>query len=95
MLLGERLELRPFGRRSVLVEYFANDAGGIQASQPRDVDRAFRVAHALEHATVARAKRKNVASTPQVRWYRRRVYRDLDRRRAVACADARRHPESR
>jgi len=53
------------------------------------------VAHALQHATIARAQREDVTAVPEVRRNGRRIHGDANRRRAILRADARRHAKSR
>ena len=66
MFGAEQLELRPAHHPAVVVENFADDAGGIEACEPRQVDRRFGLTGAHEHAAVAGAKRKRVAGRDEV-----------------------------
>ena len=95
VLVGERLELRTPRRGAVLVQDLADHAGGKQIGEPREVDRRFRVADALQHAAFSRAQRKHVSAVTQIRRNRRGIDGDANRRRAILRADARRHAKAR
>ena len=78
---GECLELlEPSHARLVLGHHLAQDAGGGEPRQTRQVHRGFGVAGALEHAARAVAQRKDVTRSIQVRRTRRGVDERLDRR---------------
>ena len=79
------------GHRAVVLHDLADDAGGDQAGEPREVDRGLGLAGALEHAAATGAKREDVARLDEVARSRRRVDRDLDRVGAIVCRDSRRH----
>ena len=64
---------------------------GIEAGEPREVDRRLGLAGADEHAAVARAQREDVAGLDEVVRRRGGVDRDVDRVRAVGRGDAGRH----
>ena len=96
VLARELLELRTLRRRAVLVEDLADRRPpGYSAGEPREIDRRFRVADALQHAAVARAQREHVAAVTQIAGDRGRIDGDADRRRAILRADAGRHAEAR
>ena len=73
--------------RPVLVHDLADDAGGVQARQAREVDRRLGLAGALQHAAGAGAEREDVAGLDEVVRALRRVDRHLDRVRAVGRGD--------
>ena len=76
--------------RAVVVHDLADDAGGVQAGEPREVDRGLGLADALEHAAGAALQREDVAGLDEVARRGLGVDRDLDRARAVVRRDARR-----
>ena len=88
VLLSEDLQVRHAGHRAVVVHDLADHAGGARPGEPRQVDDALGLPAADEHAAVARAEREDVARPREVLGLGRRVARDLDRARAVRCADA-------
>src|SRR5206468_8256630 len=73
--------------RPVVLHYLAHDARGVEACKPREVDRGFRLARALEHAALAGPQREDMAGVDEVAWALRRVDSDLDRARAVLRRD--------
>ena len=77
--------------RPVLVHDLADDAGRVEAREPREVDRGLGLARALEDAAGARAQREDVARLDEVVRALARVDRDLDRARAVGGRDPGRH----
>src|SRR5579885_1114912 len=58
--LGEGLEVRQARHRAVLAHDLADDARRLEAGEPREVDRAFGLAGAHEHAAAARPQREDV-----------------------------------
>ena len=50
MLGGERLQIRQASHRPVLIQHFANDANFSQPREPAEIDAAFGVPRANEHA---------------------------------------------
>ena len=85
--LAIRHEVRDAGHRAVVLHDLADDARGIQAGEPRQVDGSLGLAGALEHAAAAGAQREDVARLHEVRGLRGRVDRNLDRPGAVLCGD--------
>ena len=82
--LGELRQLGHAGHRAVVIHDFADDAGGIQPADPRQIDRRFGLPGANEHAPGLRAQRKHVPRPREVRWLRPRVDGGKDRIRAIA-----------
>jgi hypothetical protein len=85
------LELEEIGQprhRAVVLDDFAEHAGGIEPGQPRQIDRRLGVAAALEHAAGLRPQRENVPRLDEVARQRFRIGEDADRLRAVLGADA-------
>ncbi len=78
------------GHRPVLVHDLADDARGIQAGEPGEVDGRLRLAGPLQHAAGLRAEREDVARLDEVVRHRAGVDRDLDRACAIVGGDARR-----
>src|SRR5688500_12322169 len=95
VLYREAGEAIPLHRAAVLVQDLADHAGWIEPREPCKVYRRLRVSDALEDAAVARAKWMHVPRPAKVVAHRGRVDRDLDGRRAIGGADARRHTEPR
>ncbi len=67
------------GHRAVLVHDLADDAGGGEPGEPREVDGGLGLSRALQDAARARAEREDVAGLDEVVRRRGRVDRDLDR----------------
>src|SRR5258705_3174816 len=88
VLAGELRQLRHTGHRAVLVHDFADDACRIQAGHPREVDGRLRLTGADHHAAVARAKRRHVAGTGEVRRSGLPVDRRQHGRLAIGRGDA-------
>ena len=84
-------QVRDARHRAVVLHDLADDAGGVQAGQPREVDSRLGLARPLQHAAAAGSQREDVSRLDEVGAPRRRVDRDLDRVRAVVRRDARRH----
>ena len=59
-------EVGDAGHRPVVVHDLADDAGGMQPGEPREVDRRLGLARALEHAAAAGAEREDVARLDEV-----------------------------
>ena len=57
----EALQLRPARHGAVGVHHLADDAGGEEARQAREIDRALGLPGAHQHAALARAQREDVA----------------------------------
>src|SRR5438309_9774965 len=66
VFLAEFDELRHAGHGAVFTHDFADDTGGSEASDSGEVHRRFRLASADEHASIARAQRKNVSRAREV-----------------------------
>ena len=66
VLPAEFDELRHAGHGAVFVHDFADDAGGIEAGDAREVHAGFGLAGANEHAAVARAQREHVAGARKI-----------------------------
>ncbi len=77
--LAELDEVGDARHRPVLLHHLADDARGIEAREPCEVDGGFRLARAQEHAAFAGAQREDVAGLDEVAWAFGRVDRDLDR----------------
>ena len=88
VLLLEREQVGQPRHGAVVLDDFAEHAGGIEARQAREVDRGLGVAAALEHAARLGAQRKDVAGLDEVAGLRFRVGEQADRLRAVLGADA-------
>ena len=71
--------------RAVVVHHLADDAGGRQPREPREVDRALGLAGADEHAAVAGAEREDVAGAREVL----RARAVARRRCRIVCARSR------
>src|SRR5262249_39419960 len=63
--------------------HLADDAGGVEAREPREGDGSLRLARAPEHPALARAQREDVSRLDDVDGALRRVDRDLGGARAV------------
>src|SRR6266850_4265473 len=88
VLGGEAFEVWQPCHRAVLAQDLADDAGRLEAGEARQVDRAFRLPGANEHAATPGAEREHVPRRDDVG--RRRVGTDggPDGRRAVDRRDA-------
>ena len=53
--------------RSVFLQNFADDAGRLESRQPREVDRAFGLAGAHQHAAVTRTQRIDITRSNETR----------------------------
>ena len=85
---AEFLQVRHAGHRAVVLHDFADDADGLAAGEAGEVDGAFRLPGADEHAAVAGAKGKDVAGADEVGLSGAVVGEALDRQRPVGGADA-------
>ena len=81
-------ELRHARHGAVVVHDFADDAGGVQAGDAREVDAGFGLAGANEDAAVARAQRKDVAGAGEILRARLRIDGGEDGDGAIGGADA-------
>src|SRR5690348_1945064 len=88
MLVAELDEVGHARHRAVLVHDLADNAGGNHAGEPREIDRAFRLTGANEHAALARAQREDVSRTREITGARLGIDGDLDGAGAVVGADA-------
>src|SRR6185295_3492921 len=95
VLRGELVELWAPRRGAVFVQDFANHASRHEPGEPREIDGRLGVADTLQHATLTRAKREDVAAVPQIARDRRWIDGDANGRCAVLRADARRHTKAR
>ena len=66
VFLAERNQVGNAGHLAVVAHDFADHAGGVQPGQPRQIDRRLGLAGAHQHASLARAQRKDVAGTRQI-----------------------------
>ena len=87
--LREDLEVRHAGHRAVLFHDLADDAAGVEPGEPREIDRAFGLTGAHEHAAGARAEREDVAGRDELLGLAVGARRDADGVRAIGGADAR------
>jgi len=87
VLLAEDLEVRHAGHRAVLFHDLADDAAGVQSGEPREIDRAFGLTGAHEHAAGARAERKDMAGRDELLGPAVGARRDADGVRAIGGAD--------
>ena len=87
--LGKLLQLRHTRHRPVVVHDFADDAGGIQSGDAREIDGRFGLTGAHEHAAGARLQRKHVARPGEIARSCRRIDGRQHRGRAVARRDPR------
>jgi hypothetical protein len=71
-----------------MIHHLADDARGVDAGQPREVDGGLGLPGALENAPGERAQREHVARLDEISPALARVDCDLDRARAVARGDA-------
>ncbi len=85
--LAELDEVGDARHRPVLLHHLADDACGIRAREPCEVDRGFRLARPLEHAAFTCAQREDMAGLDDVDRTLGRVDRDLDRARAILRRD--------
>ena len=81
-------ELRHAGHGAVITHDFADDAGGSEAGDAREVHGRFRLAGANEHAAIARAQRKNVAGAREILRLRLGIDGGENRDGAIGSADA-------
>ena len=88
VLFAEFVELRHARHGAVFVHDFADDAGGVQAGDAREVDAGFGLAGADEHAAVAGAQREDVARAGEILRAGLRVDGGEDGDGAVGGADA-------
>jgi hypothetical protein len=79
MPLAVRDQVRNAGHRPVLVHDLADDAGRVEAGEPREIDRGLGLTAALEHATRARAQGEHVARLDEILRPLAGVDRHLDR----------------
>ena len=66
VLAAKFVELRDARHRAVFVHDLADDGGGVQAGDAREVDAGFGLACADEHATVAGAQWKDMARAGEI-----------------------------
>ena len=88
VLLLELQQVRQPRHGAVVLDDFAEHAGGIQPRQPREIDRRLGVAAALQHAARLGAQRKNMARLHEIARTRLWVRQQADGLRAVLGADA-------
>src|SRR5882724_7629658 len=87
MFLTKFDELRHAGHGAVLAHDFADDAGGSEARDAREVDAGFGLSSTNQDAAVTRAKRKDVAGASEILRTRFRVDSSEDGDGTVARAD--------
>ena len=85
MLAAKFVELRDAGHGAVFVHDFADDGGGVQPGDAREIDAGFGLTGADEYAAVAGAQRKDVAGTSQIL---RRVFGSMAVRMVMARSEA-------
>ena len=81
-------ELRHSGHGAVFAHDFADDAGGSQPGDAREIHGSFGLAGADEDAAIARAQRKNMAGTREILRLRLWIDGGKDGNGAVGSADA-------
>ena len=86
--LGEGDEVGQPRHAAVVVHHLADHARGVEAGEPRDVDRRLGMAGAHQHAAVAGAQREDVARRRDVLRAGARVDGDRDGAGAVMRRDA-------
>ena len=84
----EPLQLRHAGHGAVIVHDLADDPGRIQAGEPRQIDRRFRLTGPHEDPAVARPEREDVARPREVAGPGRGIDRRPHRRRPIGRGDA-------
>ncbi|CAM2151826.1 hypothetical protein PT2222_270025 [Paraburkholderia tropica] len=89
--LREVVDLLAARHRAVRIHQFAQHAGGLQTGERRQVDGAFGMAAAREHAARLRAQREHVAGAHDVGGLRAGRDGRADRRHAVGGRHARAH----
>ena len=95
MFLRERFEIGHARHRSVFVHDLADDARGRETCEAREIDGAFGLSRAHEHAAFARLERKHVSGRDEIFRAAHRARDEARRVRAVRRADARRHAVTR
>ena len=88
--LAERREIRDAGHRPVVVHDLADDAGGIEAREPREVDGRLGLARALSTPPGFARSGKTWPGCTRSCGDRAGIDRDLDRARAIVGRDTRR-----
>ena len=86
--LGEGDEVGHARHGAVVVHDLADDAGGVEAGQPREIDAGFRMPGPHQHAALARDQREDVAGRDDVVEVLGRVDGRGDGARAVVRGDA-------
>src|SRR5947207_460762 len=92
---GELVELRQPRHPTVVVEHFADDSGGVAASEPGQIDGGLGVAGPAEDAARHRAQREDMSGGGQVAWPHGRVDQCANRHRAVVGGGPGRHAATR
>jgi len=87
MFLTKFDELRHAGHGAVFAHDFADDAGGSEARDAREVDAGFGLSSTNQDAAVTRAKRKDVAGASEILRTRFRIDSSEDGDGTVARAD--------
>ena len=88
MLAAELDQVGHARHAAIVLHDFADDAGGNQAGQPRQIDRSFGLSGADQHAAFAGAQREDVAGTRQVGGPGGGIDGDLNGAGAVVGGDA-------
>ena len=88
VLLAELGQLRHARHGAVVVHDFADHAAGLEARHARQIDGRLGLARAHQHAALARAQRKHVAGTRQIRRLRVGPHGDPNGVRAVGRGNA-------
>jgi hypothetical protein len=94
VLPGDLLQLRAARHRAVGVEDLADDAGGHQPGEPRQIDARLRLPHPLQHAPGPGAQGKDVPWAAQIGRHRCGIDGDVDGGGAVAGRDPGGHAEA-
>ncbi len=94
VLLRDRLQLRTPRHRAVGVEDLADDAGGHEPGEPRQVHAGLGLPYPLQHAARASAQREDVARPPEIGRHGGGIDGDVDRGGAVGGGDTGRDAEA-
>ena len=76
------------GHMAIGLEDFAQDAGGLEAGEPGEIDAGFGMARAAQNAAIPGAQREDVAGLDEIVRRGLGVHEELDGARAVRGADA-------
>ena len=88
VLAAELGKLRNARHGAVVVHDLADDAGGNQSGETREIDRGFGLSGADQHSTFAGAKRKRVAGTREIVRTSGGIDGDFDGLRAIVGGDS-------